>query len=397
MNGICVPSRGKSGGLALLLSRSVNVLLQQYSHNHIDVSVQLDDKLDWWHFTGIYGEPDTSKRERTWNLLTRLRDQSNRAWLCAGDFNEILGQSEKFGDRLARLGNSETSKQRHSAPTTVRERLDRACANSEWTHLFPDVSVTHEPMNCSDHAALIIHLTDTPEFHSHTARPWHSEAAWLQSDQCALVVGNSWVTTLGNIQETGLTEQIACCQTKLKLWSATAFGVDKTQTLYASNRPSRNDIAEGTEHLRTIIDASMRAGLLQPYTAAEVKTALFQIAPLKSLGPDANPRQGWMALKLDVSKAYDKNAKLEQRLRGIMVCRGGASISHFIFADDTLIFCQPSTESSQTIHEVLETYRGASGQEINFSKSSVAFSRNTKEELCQSIAGDLTIRRENKI
>ncbi|KAK4381774.1 hypothetical protein Sango_2936800 [Sesamum angolense] len=165
MNGICVPSRGKSG---------------------------LDDKLDWWHFTGIYGEPDTSKRERTWNLLTRL-------WINLighGSVPEILMKyrvSQKnlgtaspdlatpklpSSDRqmclsdLGFIGPPFTWCNRHSAPTTVRERLDRACANSEWTHLFPDVSVTHEPMNCSDHATLIIRLTDTPKFRSHTARPW---------------------------------------------------------------------------------------------------------------------------------------------------------------------------------------------------------------------------------
>ncbi|KAK4387745.1 hypothetical protein Sango_2381100 [Sesamum angolense] len=90
MNGVCVPAQGKSGGLALLWLKSVTVLLQNFSRNHIDVSVQLDENLDWWRFTGIYGEPDTSKRDRTRNLLSRLHNQSNRAWICAGDFNEIL-------------------------------------------------------------------------------------------------------------------------------------------------------------------------------------------------------------------------------------------------------------------------------------------------------------------
>ncbi|KAL0456241.1 UNVERIFIED_CONTAM: hypothetical protein Slati_0963300 [Sesamum latifolium] len=98
MNGVCVPSSGKSGGLAVIWIKSVNVLLQNFSHNHIDVSVQLEEEQSWWRFTGIYGELDTSKRELTWKLLARLHTQSNRAWLCAGDFNEIFAQSEKLGD-----------------------------------------------------------------------------------------------------------------------------------------------------------------------------------------------------------------------------------------------------------------------------------------------------------
>ncbi|KAL0286491.1 UNVERIFIED_CONTAM: hypothetical protein Sangu_2731000 [Sesamum angustifolium] len=44
-----------------------------------------------------------------------------------------------------------------------------------------------------------------------------------------------------------------------------------------------------------------------------------------------------------------------------------------------------------------ETYRCASGQEINISKSLVAFSKNTREDIYEHIAVDLTIQRENKM
>ncbi|KAK4387746.1 putative mitochondrial protein [Sesamum angolense] len=116
-------------------------------------------------------------------------------------------------------------------------------------------------------------------------------------------------------------------------------------------------------------------------------------------------KQGWMALKLDVSKAYDKvewsfleqNGEQEGRIRGLTVCRGAPSISHLLFADDTLIFCQASPESSLSIRAILETYRSALGQEINFSKSSVAFSKNKEEEVCHVITAELTIRSENKM
>ncbi|KAL0448410.1 UNVERIFIED_CONTAM: hypothetical protein Slati_1397400 [Sesamum latifolium] len=79
-----------------------------------------------------------------------------------------------------------------------------------------------------------------------------------------------------------------------------------------------------------------------------------------------------------------------------MLCMSSVSYS-FILSDDTLIFCQASHECTISIKDVLEVYRKVSGQEINFSKSLVAFSRNMIEDLCVFIATKLTIRRENKM
>ncbi|KAL0292084.1 UNVERIFIED_CONTAM: hypothetical protein Scaly_2605700 [Sesamum calycinum] len=94
------PYDRRSGGLALLWQKSIEVQLQSFSSYHMDVSVRLNEVGDWWRFTGIYGEPDTGKRFEFWNLLCRLHHQSIRPWLCAGDFNEILAHSEKKGGPL---------------------------------------------------------------------------------------------------------------------------------------------------------------------------------------------------------------------------------------------------------------------------------------------------------
>ncbi|KAL0281913.1 UNVERIFIED_CONTAM: hypothetical protein Sangu_2981900 [Sesamum angustifolium] len=114
--------------------------------------------------------------------------------------------------------------------------------------------------------------------------------------------------------------------------------------------------------------------------------------------------QGFMALKLDVSKAYDKvewpfleQVELEGRIPEVSICRGAPRISHLLFANDTLIFSSASSATSRAILDVLEIYRHASGQELNFVKSSVAFSKNTKSEDHRLIAATLQIRMENKM
>ncbi|KAL0444621.1 UNVERIFIED_CONTAM: hypothetical protein Slati_2184800 [Sesamum latifolium] len=88
--GCNVDPKGRSGGLALLWQRSVEVQLQSFSWYHIDVSVRLDELEEWWRFSAIYEEPETRKRDNTWRLLRQLHRQSIRPWLCVGDYNEIL-------------------------------------------------------------------------------------------------------------------------------------------------------------------------------------------------------------------------------------------------------------------------------------------------------------------
>ncbi|KAL0409022.1 UNVERIFIED_CONTAM: putative mitochondrial protein [Sesamum radiatum] len=74
-----------------------------------------------------------------------------------------------------------------------------------------------------------------------------------------------------------------------------------------------------------------------------------------------------------------QTAELDGSIQGVSVCRQAPPISHLLFADDTLIFSRASLADSRAIQTVLDTYRRASGQEINLSKSSVSFSRNTRE------------------
>ena len=52
-NGLIVPSRGKSSGLALFWKEGVKLDIQMYSQSHIDALVDGGFGMGWWHLTGF--------------------------------------------------------------------------------------------------------------------------------------------------------------------------------------------------------------------------------------------------------------------------------------------------------------------------------------------------------
>ncbi|KAL0011861.1 hypothetical protein SO802_006969 [Lithocarpus litseifolius] len=250
--------------------------------------------------------------------------------------------------------------------------------------------------------------------------------------------------------------------------------------------------------------SEMNDSLLQRYTAEEVRHALFQMHPSKSLGPDGmspfffqkfwnivgddvmanrlklvlpnviseaqsafvpnrlitdnttvayeilhrmrNKRKGkvgQMAVKLDISKAYDwvewgflrsiilklgldcrwvdmametvtktsysilingeplspylyllcmeglssllRKAEESRALKGVLSSQQGVCISHLLFADDTMLFCQATVEEGQRLLALLGKYEAASGQAINRQKTTLFFSKNTRREVRNDI------------
>ena len=96
-NGLIVPSRGRSGGLAFFWSTDVNLEIKSYSQYHIDATITEHDNNFTWRFTGFYDHPESNLRKDSWKLLSYLNNQFSLPWFCCGDFNEILFVTEKSG------------------------------------------------------------------------------------------------------------------------------------------------------------------------------------------------------------------------------------------------------------------------------------------------------------
>ncbi|KAL0406193.1 UNVERIFIED_CONTAM: putative mitochondrial protein [Sesamum latifolium] len=81
---------------------------------------------------------------------------------------------------------------------------------------------------------------------------------------------------------------------------------------------------------------------------------------------------------------------------GMAICRGAPKIFHRLFADDTMIFCPANPSIGGHVCRTLETYRKASGQEINMTRSAAAFSCNAPVDTRIQLVELLGIHLENK-
>ncbi|GMI82621.1 hypothetical protein HRI_001931400 [Hibiscus trionum] len=213
MFGIDIPAVGTRDGLSIGWKCDCDVTLKSYSRWHIDIEIKEENAVKW-RFTGFYGCPEERNRTESWRLLKQLGVDQSLPWVVAGDFNEIAFSFEKHGGcvrskrqmtefreslqecdlaDLGFLGAWYTWERGRLTSTNIRERLDRAVANTEWWGLFPGYTVNHLTHTMSDHCPLLI---DTAG-HSISHRSNHSDrfrfdANWVMEEEMVEQLQTYW-------------------------------------------------------------------------------------------------------------------------------------------------------------------------------------------------------------
>ncbi|KAM2153616.1 hypothetical protein ACFX1Q_045540 [Malus domestica] len=87
----------------------------------------------------------------------------------------------------------------------------------------------------------------------------------------------------------------------------------------------------------------------------------------------------------DVLSRMLQGAVNRQALEGVKMNLQSPVISHIFFADDTLLFLKANRQNCYSLVQLIDDYCAASGQAVNFQKSSVFFSSNTPSELSREL------------
>ena len=88
-------------------------------------------------------------------------------------------------------------------------------------------------------------------------------------------------------------------------------------------------------------------------------------------------------------QALVAHAAHSKKIQSLSINKGGPTLTHLFFADDSVLFCRANLSDCHAIQEVLNKYKHASGQQINHGKTTLFFSASTSSETREEIQAAL--------
>ncbi|KAL5581072.1 hypothetical protein UlMin_013514 [Ulmus minor] len=295
---------GRSGGLCLYWSTGADVQLLLCSKSHIDVIYEKSGGGDMAPF-----------------LMQNFRECLDHCGLA-----DLGYRGPHF---TWYRGNNDTN--------LIQERLDRMLGNQGWFHLFPNSVVHHLCFRGSDHRPLLVELLQENELSSigkqRRRGRFYFEEAWAEESSCGDIIFKHWVTSPKELDVLRYKEErywqqrskdtwLKCGDRNSKFfhrkasalhaknrmeglfdsneqWCTDEEGMTQIvdnyfQTLFASSSPYSVDLARVLDMVEPRVTQDINTQLEKPFILADVKAAIFQMAPSKS--PEADVLNKGMSL-----------------------------------------------------------------------------------------------------
>ncbi|XP_073051733.1 uncharacterized protein [Primulina eburnea] len=300
----------RSGGLMLLWKDPLNIKIHSYTSGHIDCTVQQGDKF--WRFTGFYGQPDTGCRHLSWNLLRRLSgltELQGLPWIVGGDFNEICFDSEKQGG---------SQRPRHQI-RAFRDTLD-ACSLQDlhskgefftWANLRASNNIIFERLDrfvATIDWRLLELERDIEKLATKEELYWkqQSRVNWLANGDR----NSKYFHACASLRR--MKNHISGLFTAHGDWCTEPRNISEIVEHYYSNLFTTNapTIADRTHILDCVepkVDGDMNALICAPFTAEDIRKAVFDMHPDKAPGPDGLSvffyQKLWVVVGAEVTEA----------------------------------------------------------------------------------------------
>jgi hypothetical protein len=177
-----------------------------------------------------------------WDSFASIGERHEASWLCIGDFNFILVQSEKQGGRpvagsshcpfkrfidhfsMVDLGfarNPFTWCNNRMGLENIKERLNRGLSSPSWIHLHPEFFLIHLHAHNSDHNPISLNTNSNSCF---LDRPFRFKELWTKDSSCRQVIKAAWQKFVPIHQDFCLPKKLENTKVALLKWSSLHFG-----------------------------------------------------------------------------------------------------------------------------------------------------------------------------
>ncbi|XP_074297766.1 uncharacterized protein LOC141628538 [Silene latifolia] len=426
-----VDPMGSAGGLWIGWRKEVRFSFVESFPNFVILMVEKYNGLPCY-LVLFYGAPYVNLRLPILQQLEESLENLEHPFLIVGEFNQVEYTCDKLSSNKSKIpgayefsnwkirnelldipfkGPRFTWCNNRKGDKRVYERIDKALGSKDWFTFFPETGIKHFPIQISDHAPIEVDLNLTK---NSCKKPYKIDAWALEYPECLTRV----VRKLSGVRQAVKRWSMDKREEWLGKWDDFDKRLEEGMELACGGGPhNSHDNAnanvstptaeygfEGVlKHLKTKVLEDDLDVMGSPFTAKEVRRAVFQMGPMKSPGPDGIPaillpkklqfkpacglRQGdplsryLFLLCMEVLSINIVHAQEVGVLRGIRICQGVRPLTHLFFADDSIFFIQDRGNAIRSLKRILDKYCAASGQALNEEKCGIVYSPSMK--LCK--------------